>query len=104
MLQPFSSTREKIFYKVTKTINLSLGGAKIPTDSLLENHQAFDLILVLGKNACQVKGEVVYSVAAGENYSHFLSGIKFLDMQAKERKFLESYFSSLNPREGYLPN
>ncbi len=96
--------KRKDFYKVTKTINLSLGGAKIPTDSFLDNDQTFDLILVLGKNACQVKGEVVYSVAAGENYSHFLSGIKFLDMQAKERKFLESYFSSLNPREGYFPN
>ena len=39
---------DKDFYKVTKTINLSLGGAKIPTDSFLENDQAFDLILVLG--------------------------------------------------------
>lgn len=96
--------KRKDFYKVTKTINLSLGGAKIPTDSLLDNHQVFDLILILGKNACQVKGEVVYSIEAGDNYFHFLSGIRFLDMQAKERKILESYFSSLNPREGYLSN
>ncbi len=96
--------KRKDFYKVTKTINLSLGGAKIPTDSLLDTHQAFDLILVLGKNACQVKGEVVYSMMAGDNYSHCFSGIKFLDMQAKERKILEGYFSSLNPREGYLPH
>jgi diguanylate cyclase (GGDEF)-like protein len=92
------------FYRVTKTINLSLGGAKIPTDSLLDLHQVFDLILILGKNACQVKGEVVYSMMAGDNYSHYFSGIKFLDMQAKERKILENYFSSLDPREGYLPN
>ena len=81
-----------------------MGGAKIPTDSLLDIHQRFDLILILGKNACQVKGEVMYSMMAGDNYSHYFSGIKFLDMQAKERKFLESYFSSLNPRDSYLPH
>lgn len=96
--------KRKDFYNVTKTINLSLGGAKIPTDSLLDIRQVFDLILILGKNACQVKGEVVYSMMAGDNYSHYFSGIKFIDMQAKERKILEGYFSSLNPKEGYLPN
>ncbi len=96
--------KRKDFYNVTKTINLSIGGAKIPTDSFLDIHQTLDLILILGKNACQVKGEVVYSMMGGDNYSHYFSGIKFLDMQAKERKFLESYFSSLNPREGYLPH
>jgi len=96
--------KSKDFYNVTKTINLSLGGAKIPTDAFLDIQQAFDLILILGKNACQVKGEIVYSMMAGDNYSHYFSGIKFLDMQVKERKILESYFSSLNPREGYLPN
>ena len=96
--------KRKDFYNVTKTINLSLGGAKIPTDSLLDIRQVFDLILILGKNACQVRGEVVYSMMAGDNYSHYFSGIKFIDIQAKERKILEGYFSSLNPKEGYLPN
>lgn len=92
------------YYSATKTINLSLGGAKIPTDSLLNVHQTLDLILVMGKNACQLKGEVVYSMMPGENYSHYFSGIKFLGMQAKERKILEEYFSSLNPQAGYLPS
>ncbi len=91
-------------YKVTKTIDLSLGGAKIPTDTLLDIHQELDLILILGKNACQIKGKVIYSMMAGDNYSHFFSGIKFLEMEAKERKVLEAYFSSLNPKEGFLPN
>ncbi len=91
--------KKKDFYRVTKTINLSLGGAKIPTDSLLNLNQAFDLILILGSNACQVKGEVVYSMMAGENYSHYFSGIKFLDLPAKDRQILEDYFSSLDVRE-----
>lgn len=91
-------------YKVTKTIDLSLEGAKIPTDSLLDIHQELNLILILGKNACQIKGKVIYSIMAGDNDSHFFSGIKFLDMEAKERKILEAYFSSINPKEGFLPN
>jgi diguanylate cyclase (GGDEF)-like protein len=89
--------KKKDFYRVTKTINLSLGGAKIPTESMLDISQAFDLILVLGTNACQLKGEVVYSAAAGESYSHYFSGIKFHDLPAKDRQILEDYFSSLNP-------
>lgn len=92
--------KKKDFYRVTKTINLSLGGAKIPTDSMLDIHQAFDLILILGSNACQLKGEVVYSATAGESYSHFFSGIRFLDLPPKDRQILEDYFHSLNPKEG----
>jgi diguanylate cyclase (GGDEF)-like protein len=91
--------KKKDFYRVTKTINLSLGGAKIPTDSMLDTNQAFDLILILGSNACQLKGKVIYSTTAGESYSHYFSGIRFLDLPAKDRQILEDYFSSLNPKE-----
>ncbi len=96
--------KTKDFYKVTKTINLSLGGAKIPTDTLLDPHQIFDLILILGNNACQLQGEVMYSVMAGDNYSHFFSGLKFQDISIKDRKTLADYFSSMNPKEGFLPH
>jgi diguanylate cyclase (GGDEF)-like protein len=104
----FTSTilvyKTKDFYKVTKTINLSLGGAKIPTDTLLDPHQIFDLILILGNNACQLQGEVMYSIMAGDNYSHFFSGLKFQDISAKDRKILMDYFSAMNPKEGFLPH
>jgi diguanylate cyclase (GGDEF)-like protein len=96
--------KKKDMCTATKTINLSMGGAKIPTESFLDIHQILDLILITGKNACQIKGEVVYSMMAGEDYSYCFSGIKFLDLQAKERKILQNYFSSLDPQEGYLPN
>ncbi len=104
----FTSTilvyKKKDFYRVTKTINLSLGGAKIPSDTKLDMNRTFDLILVLGSNACQLKGEVVYSAMAGEHYSYYFSGIKFLQMPVKDKQILEDYFSSLNPREDYLPH
>jgi len=96
--------KRKDFYRVTKTINLSLGGARIPTDSLIDIRQPVDLVLILGNNACQLKGEVVYSMMAGDNYSHFYSGIKFIGLPVKDRKVLEDYFSSLNPRESFLPH
>ncbi len=96
--------KRKDFYRVTKTINLSMGGARIPTDSLLDIRQPIDLILILGNNACQLNGEVVYSMMAGDNYSHFFSGLKFTGLSVKERKILEDYFSSLNPRESFLPH
>ena len=94
--------KKKDFYRVTKTINLSLGGAKIPTDSILDLNQTFDLILILGSNACQLRGKVVYSMMVGENDPHYFSGIKFLDLPAKDRQILEDYFSSLDPRKDPL--
>jgi diguanylate cyclase (GGDEF)-like protein len=96
--------RRKDFYRVTKTINLSMGGARIATDSLLDIRQPVELILILGNKACQLNGEVVYSMMAGDNYSHFFSGLKFVGLSVKERKILEDYFSSLNPRESFLPH
>jgi diguanylate cyclase (GGDEF)-like protein len=96
--------KRKDFYRVTKTINLSMGGARIPTDSLLDIRQPMELILILGNNACQLNGEVVYSMMAGDNYSHFFSGMKFVGLSVKERKILEDYFNSLNPRESFLPH
>jgi len=96
--------KRKDFYRVTKTMNLSMGGARIPTDSLLDIRQPVELILILGNKACQLSGEVVYSMMAGDNYSHFFSGLKFTGLSVKERKILEDYFSSLNPRESFLPH
>jgi diguanylate cyclase (GGDEF)-like protein len=88
--------KEKDFHKVTKTINLSLTGAKIPTEAQLGTKKTLDLILILGNNACQLKGDVVYSELAGEEYFHYFTGIRFRDLAMKEKKILEDYFTSLN--------
>ncbi len=104
----FTSTiliyKEKDFHKVTKTINLSLGGAKIPTEAQLDPNKTLDLILILGNNACQLKGDVVYSRIAGEDYFHYYTGIKFKDLNMREKKILEDYFSSLNVSPKPLSN
>jgi diguanylate cyclase (GGDEF)-like protein len=88
--------KEKDFHKVTKTINLSLTGAKIPTEAKLDPDKTLDLILILGNNACPLKGDVVYSQLAGEEYFHYFTGIKFKELAGKEKKILEDYFASLN--------
>jgi hypothetical protein len=88
--------KEKDFHKVTKTINLSLSGAKIPTEAQLDPEKTLELILILGNNACQLKGDVVYSEIAGEEYFHYFTGIRFKDLALREKRILEDYFSSLN--------
>lgn len=90
--------RRNDFHRVTKTVNLSLGGAKIPTEACLNSDQILDLILILGNNACQLKGEVVYSTEAGAGTSYYFTGLKFRDVSVKDRKILEDYFSSLEPK------
>ena len=96
--------KERDFHKVTKTINLSLNGAKIPTEAQLDTEKALDLILILGNNACQLRGDVVYSEIAGEDYFHYFTGIRFKDLAIKEKKILEDYFSSLNLNSKPLPH
>lgn len=86
-------------HAVTKTINLSLGGAKISSESKLPLAQTLDLILILGSKACQLKGDVIYSEKEkGEILSHY-SGLKFRDLSFENRKVLEDYFTFLRIKE-----
>lgn len=86
-------------HKVTKTINLSLGGAKISSDLRLPLAQTLDVILILGSKACQLKGEVIYSEKAKGEFLRYHSGLKFKDLSFEERKILEDYFASLQIKE-----
>lgn len=82
-------------HKVTRTINLSLGGAKISSDLKLSLTQALDLILILGSKACQLKGEVIYSEKAQGEYFRYYSGVRFSNLSFENRKILEDYFASI---------
>jgi len=87
---------------VTKTINLSLGGAKISSESKLPNDKVYELIIILGNKACQCKGDVVYSEKPNNNHSYYHSGLKFRELSIKGRIMLEDYFSSLSTKESSL--
>ncbi len=86
-------------FKVTKTINLSLGGVRIFSDTKLPLAKTIDLFLILENKAAPFKGDVVYSQKASEESPQYHTGIKFKEMSALERKALENYLSSLPRRE-----
>ena len=79
---------------LSRTINLSLGGVKIPTSSPLKLYDQLDLILILGEEeACQVQGEVVHSSRIKRNGYQYYSGLKFKNVPAKEKRKLEKFIS-----------
>jgi len=83
-------------HNVAQTVNLSLVGAKISSESRLSPEKTLDLIIVLKNKACHFKGNVVYSEKVGENLSLYYSGLKFLDISSENKTILEDYFSSLS--------
>ncbi len=82
-------------FKVAKTVNLSLGGAKILSDAELPLSKTLELILVLGDKANRLTSDVVYSKKAGGASPYFYSGLKFKDLAPASESALEDYFRSL---------
>lgn len=82
-------------HKVTKTINLSLGGAKIISETKLPVAQTINLFLILGKKATQFKSEVVYSRESSGDSSCFCTGLRFKNLSLNDRSILEEHFNSL---------
>ncbi len=86
-------------HEVTKTINLSLGGARISTDLKLPLAETLELILILGSKACLLKGDVVYSEKAKGELLKYHSGIEFKDLSSEDRKNLQDYFAFIRMKE-----
>ena len=82
-------------FKVAKTINMSLGGAKVLSDTRLPLAKAIDLIIVLGNRANRVTSDVIYSDKAGGESPYYYSGLKFKELAPPCQKALEEYFQSL---------
>jgi diguanylate cyclase (GGDEF)-like protein len=92
---PASTTlmlRENGGFKVTKTVNLSTGGAKILSDARLPTSRTIDLVLVLGNKAGILKSDIIYSEKAGKESPYYYSGLKFRDLGPSEHKILQDYF------------
>jgi hypothetical protein len=86
-------------FKVTKTVNLSLGGVRIFSDTKLPLAKTIDLFLILGNKATPFRGDVVYSQQAAEESAQYHTGLKFKEMPPKEQKALENYLSLLPRKE-----
>jgi diguanylate cyclase (GGDEF)-like protein len=87
--------RENGGHRVTTTINLSLGGAKISTDTPFPLARRVDLFLVLGAKANPFKGDVVYCQKASPTSAFYFTGFRFRELTAGDQKILEAYFLSL---------
>jgi len=84
--------------KVTKTINLSLGGAKICLSSDLPLGQPLNLTIILEDKACQLKGNVVYKEKAADSPPLFHAGIEFSFPSPGIQKSLEDYLQAMASR------
>ncbi|OGD19562.1 MAG: hypothetical protein A2W03_01350 [Candidatus Aminicenantes bacterium RBG_16_63_16] len=91
--------QENGHFKVTKTINMSLGGMRIFSDSKLPTAKPLDLFLILENRATPFKGEVVYSERAPQDPGEFHTGIRILEMAAAEKKALENFLASVAKRD-----
>ncbi len=78
--------------RVCKTINLSLGGAKVLSERPLPASGTMEVILILGKKAHPLKGEVVYSEKASPDSGTFYTGLKFKELSGDDFQILENYF------------
>jgi len=81
--------------KVSKTINLSLGGAKILSEKPLPASRPLEVILILGKKAKPIQSEVVYSEKASPDSSSFYTGLKFKGLTAEDFEALEGFFQEI---------
>jgi c-di-GMP-binding flagellar brake protein YcgR len=91
--------RENGGHRVATTVDLSLGGAKISSDTAFPLAKTMDLFLILGSQANPFRGEVVYCQKASPHSSFFYTGLKFRDVSPADKKLLESYFLSLAKKE-----
>ncbi|MDI6845039.1 MAG: diguanylate cyclase [Candidatus Saccharicenans sp.] len=87
--------------KVCKTINLSLGGAKVFLESPLPISRPMNLILILGKQARPLKGEVVYTEKTGPESTNYYAGLKFTELTPEDFQILENYFQEIQKEESF---
>lgn len=91
--------QENSHFKVTRTINLSLGGLRMMSEARLPLAKPVDLFLVLEDKATSLRGDVVYCQKTDEDPPQFHTGIRFREMAAADRTTLESFLLTISKRE-----
>jgi diguanylate cyclase (GGDEF)-like protein len=86
-------------HKVATTVDLSLGGAKISSETQFPLAKTLDFFLLLGSRANLLAGDVVYSQKVSPHSSFFFTGLKFKDLSLEDKKLLETYFNLLEKKE-----
>ncbi len=91
--------KENGYHRVATTVDLSLGGARLSTESAFPLAKTLDIFLLLGSMAAPLKGDVVYCQKTGVNSAYFYTGLRFRDLSLADRKLLEAYFLALRHKE-----
>jgi diguanylate cyclase (GGDEF)-like protein len=91
--------RESGGFKVAKTVNIGLEGARIISDTALPMAKTLETILVIEDKAIPIRSDIVYSEKGGGDSGFFYSGLKFKDLTFKEIKGLESYLFHFRRRD-----
>lgn len=91
--------RDDSGFKVAKTVNISLEGARVVSDAALPTGPSVDTILVIEDKATLVKSDIVYSERSGGEAGFVYTGVKFKDLTYKEIKGLESYLFHFRRRD-----
>lgn len=85
-------------FTVGKTINLSLGGAKIQSDLRLPQAQTIDLFIILENKAGSCRGDVIYSEKMADDPLSYHAGLRFKDLPFGDRKTLENYLAAFEKK------
>jgi diguanylate cyclase (GGDEF)-like protein len=86
-------------FKVAKTVNISLEGARIVGDTPFGPGPVFETILVIEDRATPVKCTLVYSERGVGDPGFYYTGVKFEDLTMTEIKGLERYLLNFRRRD-----
>jgi len=86
-------------FKIAKTVNISLEGARIVSDTPLPADPALETFLFIDDRATPITSEVIYSEKGGGEPGFFYTGVKFRDLSSGGIKGLEGYLANFRRRE-----
>ena len=86
-------------HKVVRTVDLSLGGARISSDARFLIGRCLETMIILDRRAHPFRADVVYSEKPSPQSTIFHTGLRFLDPTPADRQILQEYFSDLEKKE-----
>ncbi len=83
-------------HDVIKTVNISLGGAKVTSKIPISKDKSRDIIVLIGDKAFECKADVIYTQKGSNRFPFYYAGLKFTEVSIENKKALHQYFMSLS--------
>jgi len=90
--------RENGGHRVAGTVDISLGGARIASDTRMARDRVLDMLIILGQKANPFRADVVYSEKPSAQSAFYHTGLRFRDLSLADRQVLQDYFSALGKK------